>query len=101
MLAGFQSLDAAPQGVAIHAQCGGAGPPLLLLHGHPQTHKMWHRVAPALAERFSVVAADLRGYGLWSAAADTFSGRALACGHYIAEEAPDALLGEVFDFFKE
>ena len=63
MLAGFQSLDAAPQGVAIHAQCGGAGPPLLLLHGHPQTHKMWHRVAPALAERFSVVAADLRGYG--------------------------------------
>jgi len=63
MLAGFDSVDAAPQGVAIHAQCGGAGPPLLLLHGHPQTHLMWHRVAPALAKRFSVVAADLRGYG--------------------------------------
>ena len=42
---------------------GGSGPPLLLLHGYPQTHAMWHRVAPALARRFAVVAADLRGYG--------------------------------------
>lgn len=42
---------------------GGSGPPLLLLHGHPQTHAMWHRVAPALAERFTVVLMDLRGYG--------------------------------------
>jgi haloacetate dehalogenase len=42
---------------------GGSGPPLLLLHGHPQTHLMWHAVAPGLAERFTVVAPDLRGYG--------------------------------------
>ncbi|MES2710689.1 MAG: alpha/beta hydrolase [Pseudomonadota bacterium] len=42
---------------------GGAGPPLLLLHGNPQTHAMWHRVAPTLAERFSVVCADITGYG--------------------------------------
>ena len=49
--------------VQIAAVIGGAGPPLLLLHGHPQTHAIWHRVAPALAERFTVVAADLRGYG--------------------------------------
>ena len=42
---------------------GGAGPPLLLLHGHPQTAAIWHRVAPQLARRFTVVAADLRGYG--------------------------------------
>ena len=41
----------------------GSGPPLLLLHGYPQTHAMWHRIAPALAERFTVVAPDLRGYG--------------------------------------
>jgi haloacetate dehalogenase len=41
----------------------GEGPPLLLLHGYPQTHAMWHSTAPALAERFSVVCADLRGYG--------------------------------------
>lgn len=42
---------------------GGSGPPLLLLHGYPQTHFMWHAVAPALAEHFTVVAPDLRGYG--------------------------------------
>ena len=42
---------------------GGSGPPLLLLHGHPQTHLMWHKVAPRLAESFTVVAPDLRGYG--------------------------------------
>ena len=42
---------------------GGDGPPLLLLHGNPQTHAMWHAVAPALARRYSVVCPDLRGYG--------------------------------------
>jgi haloacetate dehalogenase len=42
---------------------GGAGPPLLLLHGNPQTHAMWHLTAPALAERFTVICPDLRGYG--------------------------------------
>jgi haloacetate dehalogenase len=47
----------------IHVRVGGAGPPLLLLHGYPETHLMWHAVAPALAERFTVVAADLPGYG--------------------------------------
>lgn len=49
--------------VQIHALSGGEGPPLLVLHGHPQTHVIWHRVADRLAERFSVVLADLRGYG--------------------------------------
>ncbi|HJV71041.1 alpha/beta hydrolase [Ideonella sp.] len=49
--------------VQIHALSGGEGPPLLVLHGHPQTHVIWHRVAARLAERFSVVLADLRGYG--------------------------------------
>jgi haloacetate dehalogenase len=42
---------------------GGSGPPVLLLHGYPQTHAMWHLVAPVLAEEFAVVATDLRGYG--------------------------------------
>ncbi len=42
---------------------GGDGPPLLLLHGYPQTHVIWHKVAPLLADRFTVVAPDLRGYG--------------------------------------
>jgi len=47
----------------IFARTGGAGPPLLLLHGFPQTHAMWHRLAPALAQHFSLVLMDLRGYG--------------------------------------
>lgn len=50
-------------GVHIHAMVGGQGPPLLLLHGHPQTHAIWHRVADTLAKEFTLVLADLRGYG--------------------------------------
>ena len=42
---------------------GGSGPPVLLLHGYPQTHMMWHKIASWLAENFTVVATDLRGYG--------------------------------------
>lgn len=47
----------------IRVRRGGEGPPVLLLHGHPQTHVMWHKIAPLLAQEFTVVAADLRGYG--------------------------------------
>lgn len=47
----------------LHTRKGGSGPPLLLLHGHPQTHAMWHKVAPALARHFTLVMMDLRGYG--------------------------------------
>ena len=50
-------------GVTIHAVVGGDGPPLLMLHGYPQSHAMWHRVAPELARERTVVCADLRGYG--------------------------------------
>jgi haloacetate dehalogenase len=63
LLPGFVSRDIETRGARIHAAIGGSGPPLLLLHGHPQTHLTWHKVAPRLAERFTVVAADLRGYG--------------------------------------
>src|SRR3546814_3739411 len=53
-----------PSGIAIRARIGGEGPPILLLHGYPQTSACWHRIAPALvAAGFSVVAPDLRGYG--------------------------------------
>jgi len=47
----------------IRVRHGGSGPPLLMLHGHPQTHMMWHKIAPRLAHDFTVVCADLRGYG--------------------------------------
>lgn len=57
--------------VTLRVRVGGSGPGLLLLHGHPQTHLMWHRVAPTLAERFTVVAPDLRGYGDSTAPAES------------------------------
>ena len=63
MFEGFQRLDVQTSEVRIHLVKGGQGPPLLLLHGYPQTHAMWHKVAPALAQHFTVVAPDLRGYG--------------------------------------
>jgi haloacetate dehalogenase len=50
-------------GVTVRVRHGGEGPPLLLLHGSPQTHVMWHKIAPALARHFTVVVPDLRGYG--------------------------------------
>ncbi|MCP4563277.1 MAG: alpha/beta hydrolase [Bosea sp.] len=60
---GFRLLDVTTTGVRIRVRTGGEGPPLLLLHGYPQTHIMWRRVAPALAQRFTLVCPDLRGYG--------------------------------------
>ena len=63
MFEGFKQERVETSEATIHIVHGGSGPPLLLLHGYPQTHVMWHLVAPRLAEEFTVVAADLRGYG--------------------------------------
>ena len=65
MIKGFVARDiVSKSGVRIHAEIGGAGPPILLLHGWPETHLCWRKVAPGLADAgYSVVAADLRGYG--------------------------------------
>lgn len=57
----YRTIDA--EGIRINCAVGGEGPPVLLLHGYPQTHVIWHRVAPLLAAHHTVVAADLRGYG--------------------------------------
>ena len=59
----FRTFDIATSGTTIHGVTGGSGPPLLLLHGYPQTHALWHKVAERLMYRFTIVAADLRGYG--------------------------------------
>jgi haloacetate dehalogenase len=63
MFDGFAEFDLSTPEGSVHGRRGGAGPPVLLLHGIPETHLMWHRVAPALADRFTVVATDLRGFG--------------------------------------
>jgi haloacetate dehalogenase len=60
---GFESFDIATTGTTIHGRRGGVGPPILLLHGIPETHLMWHRVAPRLADQFTVIATDIRGFG--------------------------------------
>src|SRR5262245_46297937 len=63
MTRGFRRHRSRHDGVTINAVVGGDGPPLLMLHGYPQSHAMWHRVAPTLARERTVVCADLRGYG--------------------------------------
>ena len=63
MFEGFEKISVKTSGAVINAVRAGNGEPLLLLHGYPQTLAMWHLVAPRLAEHFTVVAADLRGYG--------------------------------------
>jgi len=60
---GFERRKIRTSGASINLVIGGEGPPLLLLHGYPQTHAMWHKVAPILARNYTVVCADLRGYG--------------------------------------
>src|SRR5690348_18490527 len=60
---GFKKLTKKTTGATINVVTGGSGPPLLLLHGYPETHVMWRKVAPQLARKFTVVVADLRGYG--------------------------------------
>ena len=63
MFDGFETTEIDTGDARIHVRRAGSGPPLLLLHGYPQTHVMWHRIAPALAEDFTVVLTDLGGYG--------------------------------------
>ncbi len=80
---GFLQQRIRAQDVTINLVRGGDGPPVLLLHGYPQTHATWHKVAPLLAERYTLVCPDLRGYGdsdkPWGATDhSTYSKRAMA-----------------------
>src|SRR3954463_6605230 len=63
VFAGFEPGELPTSRGTVHAMVGGSGPPLLLLHGYPQSHLMWHATAPLLADRHTVVASDLAGYG--------------------------------------
>lgn len=78
MFEGFTEHTVDVGGATIHARAGGEGPALLLLHGYPQTHAMWHDLAPRLAESYAVVAADLRGYGDSRSRDGDFTFRAMA-----------------------
>jgi len=80
---GFESRTIQTSGASIHVVRGGSGPPLLLIHGYPQTHVEWHKTAARLAQRHTVVMTDLRGYGDSSKPADgenhiNYSKRAMA-----------------------
>ncbi len=63
LLAGFGERRVEAGDASLFLRIGGSGQPLLLLHGYPQTHLAWHRVAPLLARQFTVILPDLRGYG--------------------------------------
>lgn len=63
MFEGFSTEELQTDRGTVFARVGGSGPPLLLLHGYPQCHVMWHAAAPRLSEHFTVVATDLSGYG--------------------------------------
>ena len=71
MFDGFELATVELPEASLRVRHGGSGPPLLLLHGHPRTHATWHRVAPLLAEHFTVVCPDLRGFGQSSKPVDT------------------------------
>ena len=60
---GFEHRRIRTSGATINLVVGGDGPPVLMLHGYPQTHAMWHKLAPKLAKHYTVVCPDLRGYG--------------------------------------
>jgi haloacetate dehalogenase len=95
---GFTVRDLDTAGARVHAVVGGSGPALLLLHGYPQTHAIWHRMAAPLAARYTVVAADLRGYGD-SGKPETTADHAPYAKRAMAQDLVDAMGQLGFDTF--
>ena len=98
MFENFRTFTNSVDGVDIHGVIGGSGPPILLLHGYPQTHVMWHKVAPVLAPHFTVVAADLRGYGA-SSKPDAAPDRSTYAKRAMAADMVELMRGFRFDRF--
>jgi len=90
-LKGFTQQLVSANGVKINAVTGGEGPPIVLLHGFPQTWWEWRRVMPLLSEQFSVVAVDLRGAGFSDCAIER-------CCHYVADERPHEVAAALVQF---
>ena len=95
---GFIRREVKTAGATINLMTGGSGPPLLLLHGYPQTHVMWRKVAPLLAADFTVVVPDLRGYGDSSKppAGDNFANYAKRA---LAQDQVETMAARGFDKF--
>ncbi len=96
---GFTLEHREANGQRIRLRRGGEGPPLLLLHGNPQTHTMWHRVAPALGRRFTVVAPDIRGYG-FSSSPPAAPGSAAHAKREMAKDLVALMAGLGFERFR-
>ena len=99
MLSSFDTFDIVRDGTRLHGRRAGQGTPLLLLHGHPQTHAMWHRVASELARRHTVVLMDLRGYGD-SDRPDPQAGSAAYAKREMALDAKAVMQAQGFDRFQ-
>jgi len=107
---GMQQQAVRANGVRFNVWVGGKGPPVVLLHGFPQTALMWRKIVPQLLPGHAVVCPDLRGYGDSDkpqggcdkrTMALEVHGRALPCAHFIPEEAPEALLAELLPFLQQ
>src|SRR4029077_4937262 len=95
---GFERRRIATSGAEINLVTGGNGPPLLLLHGYPQTHLLWRKIAPRLAEEFTLVIPDLRGYGD-SAKPPGGPDQAAYSKRALSRAQPDTMIALVFDPF--
>src|SRR5436309_1372102 len=98
MFEDFTEFDVTTGGTTIHGRRAGDGTPVLLLHGIPETHLMWHRVAPLLAERYTVVATDLRGFG-GSGAPPSTPDHSPYCMREIARDQVEAMRALGYDRF--